>query len=243
MPAYSPENTPAQNLEALSENEYPGRVLVIGRVGPIAVQAYGLMGRSDDSRNRILVEEDAVVSTETFDRSKEVERPDLTIYDAMRRTGTSHIVSNGNQTSTVIEYLRAGRSFEDAVESRDHEDDKPNFTPRITGIIDIAPSEDRPAFALSLNGETDKKLFLYDAEDMESDTGLALQTYEHNVPKGEKLPSFAEEPFALPVYDTASAMAWTLWSNLNPENRVAVAAKTIDTRTNEVEYKVFNALT
>src|ERR1700722_19455710 len=115
MPIYSSENTPEENLAILAENSYPGRLLIIGFSGDIAVQAYAIEGRSDDSRNRVLIEENDIISTEIFDTTKPVGDPELTIYDAMRQVGNMHVVSNGNQTDRVARYLRSGKSFADAM--------------------------------------------------------------------------------------------------------------------------------
>lgn len=230
---YKPENSPEQNLEILANNPYPGRVLAQGFIGDVAVQACAIMGRSPDSRNRIYTEEDGIVSTEVFDKSKPAKDPALTIYDAMRRTGDFHVVSNGDQTSTAIQHLRAGSTFEDAMKSRRYEPDAPNFTPRITGFIDLRNlTAERVAAAgisvirkLPVSDLALHTFFNYynlSGFAQRSGGGRAVHTYQRN---DDPLPSFKEEPFSIPLRDNASEMARLLWNNLDKDNRVAVAAK------------------
>ena len=136
------EKQAQENLKALSENPYPGRGIVMGRsaVGDL-MQIYWVMGRSENSRNRVLLLDRAdgeeVVRTAAFDPLK-VEDPSLIIYNAMRQHGDFHIVSNGDQTDTVVQFLKEGNTVDEALASRSYEPDDPNFTPRITGIINDA---------------------------------------------------------------------------------------------------------
>jgi hypothetical protein len=242
---YPPENTPEQNLKELHDTPYPGRVIVVGFAGNVAVQAYAIMGRSEGSRNRRFVEEDNIVSTEVVNPDLSVGDPELTIYDAMRRVGNMHIVSNGSQTNTVVQYLRAGRLYEDAAYSLSYEPDQPHFTPRITGFTKIAGEQ--TAAGLSIVRAIDQPgLFMGKAPDRvstffgpveieemrERNIGYAIHTYSGDEGENGKLESFNEDPFAVPVDSAARssyAMAGMLWENLDPENRVAVVAKTIGT--------------
>lgn len=235
MSVYSPENSPEENLSILAENPYPGRLLVVGFAGDTAVQAYAVEGRSEGSRNRKLIEEDNIVGTEIADPSLPVGDPELTIYDAMRSIGDIHIVSNGNQTNRVVQYLRSGKAFKDAMKVTKREPDEPNFTPRITGFIDLNPGEGEPSIGLSVirksaNGHgsirrlyTDQSPELSQYSDMDN-VGYAVHTYKGNV---DPLPSYNEPPFIIPIQNTSYGMASMLWESLDPENRVAVAAKTI----------------
>ena len=123
--------------KALSENSYPGRGIVLGRSedGKKAVVGYFIMGRSENSRNRVFVEEPDGIRTEAFDPSKMVD-PSLIIYHPVRKVGDMLVVTNGDQTDTVADYLRAGKTFEDALRTRTFEPDGPNWTPRISGMVE-----------------------------------------------------------------------------------------------------------
>ena len=204
----------------------------MGFVDDIAVQAYAIGGRSDDSRNRILVLEDDIVSTESFNKSKMVSHPELTIYDALRCSGSTHIASNGDQTATAIQYLRSGRSFEEAMNSRSYEPDAPNFTPRISGFINTNANENGQKFGMSLvrkasdSNQTVRALYTENSPEiqLEQGVGYVLHTYLGN---DNPLPSFDEVPFPIPILANAQAMATMLWEHLSAETRVAVAVKTI----------------
>jgi IMP cyclohydrolase len=236
MAIYSPTNSPEQNLAVLNQTEYPGRLLVVGFAARTSILAYAVEGRSEGSRNRRLVVQDNVVSTEIVDPSLSVGDPELTIYDAMRRVDDIEIVSNGNQTDRVIRYVRSGMTFADAMEATDHEPDKPNFTPRITGFHHSDADDGEPYFGISVvsknpDGEGSvHKLYTDQSPEITLDdgsesVGYAVHTYQGD---GTPLPSFDEPPFKIPVLEGARDMAELLWENLNRENRVAVAVKTIN---------------
>ena len=238
MTVYSPDNSPEQNLDILANNSYPGRLIVIGFAGGLTIQAYGITGRSIGSRNRVLALQDNVVSTEIADHSQPVGDPELTIYDAMRRFGDTHVVSNGNQTDRVGQYIRSGGTFAGAMKATNRETDKPNYTPRITGFYQVDADEGEPYFGLSVirgnaNGHgsirrlyTDQSPELHLDPEVDENIGFGVQTYEEDRPTGVPLPSFSEAPFRIPVVDSAKGMVDMLWDNLG-ENRVAAVAKTI----------------
>lgn len=232
MPVYQTTNSPEQNLSLLAANPYPGRLLIMGFAGSgVAVQVYAIGGRSEDSRNRVLLLEDNIISTASYDKSKLVSHPELTIYDGMRRSGAAHIASNGDQTATIIQYLRSGQSFEEAMNSRTYEPDAPNFTPRISGFID-ATSGASSKFGLSLirkapdSPETIRMFYTENSPEicLEPGVGYGLHTYLGN---DDPLPSFDEPPFRLPLLADPEAMAHLIWKHLNADTRVAIAAKTI----------------
>lgn len=239
---YDPQNSPETNLKKLAANSYPGRLAAQGYAGGIAVQVCALMGRGFDSRNRIYVEQDGIVSTEVFDKSRPADKPELTIYDAMRRVNGLHVVSNGRQTNTIIEYLRAGRTIKEALESHTYEPDS-DCTPRITGFIDLdyAKGEMKPSGISVIRKVAVSDLpvrdFFPNVPNNSDELALrpsclwTVHTYRGD---GKPLPSFNEAPFALPVRDTAEEMAQLLWDNLNTENRVAVAAKMFTPGTQEI---------
>lgn len=240
----------AANFEELKANEYPGRGIVLGRtaVGD-AVQVYWVMGRSENSRNRLLVEEDDVVKTVPFDESK-VEDPSLIIYNAMRvlhrsEHGAYHIVSNGDQTDTVYDFLAKGQSAQEAVETRTYEPDAPNYTPRITGLtaaFDNSNQDNDTTFWITLRGRLDphtiQKRFRVNLRD-EADNGIGhcLHTYEGN---GDPLPAFRHAPYPVPVGEGAKDTAEMFWDALNREHRVALATKVIDRQSGDITYSIIN---
>lgn len=248
---YNIHHTPEQNLEILAENYYPGRFLAVGFCpNGDAAQLYAIGGRSEGSKNRVLVEEDNIVSTEVFDPNKSVGDPTLTIYDAMRRYRDVHVVSNGDQTSTAIQYMRCGKTFFEAMESRDYEPDSPNYTPRISGFIDMHSNEEsKPVMGISVIRKVAvsdlaiRNTFSETAESpeeklqLENGLGYAVHTY---LGDGKPLPSYDEAPFTIPIQRDAKENAEMLWENLNPETRVAVVAKTISAATLESEFHIIN---
>lgn len=234
------------NLEALSENPYPGRGIVLGLNGrgDEAQQAYWVMGRSENSRNRILAIEDDVVRTEPHDPAK-VEDPSLIIYNAMRSHGDVHIVSNGSQTDTFIGYLEEGRAFEEALEELTYEPDAPNYTPRISGFVELLKERQTRAGLsiirkVAVSGLPVRNYFEFDAGFLGSTAGVGacVHTYRGD---GDPLPSFKEPPYGLPMGETIDETAHTLWENLNPDNRVAIVVKGIHLATGDTLYKIINA--
>lgn len=223
----------AGNLQRqLRENRYPGRGLVLGRSadGAAWLQVYWIMGRSENSRNRRFVAEGTTLRTEAVDASKVVDAR-LIIYEAMLELPDVYVVGNGDQTRTVVETLAAGGTFEEALAGREREDDAPNYTPRISGLIDLrghthgAP----PVLALSILRASDA-----DATETDRTTvrpaspppglGLGLTTYTGD---GDPLPPFRGDPLWLPLQGGAGHVLATYWEALDGENRVALAVKTI----------------
>ncbi len=252
MAVCSPNNTPEQNLEILKADLYPGRMILQGIAGGVVIQASLIEGRSFDSGNRFYDEQDDIISTEVFDKSKPAKHPHLTIYDAQRRYGSVHIVSNGDQTSTAIQYLRSGRTFEEAMKSREYEDDEPNYTPRISGFMDLDPKDGQPRFGMSLirrmptaaatQHYTKRDFWTEESPEISlvSGVGYALQTYQNAQDEGQ-LPSFEGAPYPLPIDDTAEGTARLLFENLRQRNFVALAVKAIDAEGN-IEFKRINKL-
>jgi len=215
----------------LAGNPYPGRGLVLGRSedGEAWLQLYWIMGRSANSRNRVFVAEGATLRTEPFDAAS-VEDPSLILYDAMLELERVYLVSNGDQTRTLADALALGGSFEDALASREREPDAPNYTPRISGMIDLRRGE--AAFALSLlkanradPARTDRTTFRPAAPP--PGFGLGLTTYRGD---GSPLPPFEGEPLWLPVAGAPGALLDRYWEGLAPANRVALALKWIPLR-------------
>jgi hypothetical protein len=184
------------------------------------------MGRSANSRNRVFVSDGATLRTEPFDASA-VEDPSLILYDAMLELERAYVVSNGDQTRTIVEALARGGSFEAALATREREPDAPNFTPRISGLIDLRGAE--PAFALSIlkanradPERTDRITFR--PAPPPAGFGLGLTTYQGD---GSPLPSFEGEPLWLPLGGPPEALLERYWNALDCENRVSLALKRI----------------
>ena len=238
-------------LDELGENPYPGRGLVQGlnRRGDMLLQAYWVMGRSDNSRNRVLAVEDDVVRTEPFDPAK-VEDPSLIIYNAMRTfydEHTCHVVSNGNQTDTVIEGFASGQSFATSLESRTYEPDAPNYTPRITGIIVPYNRQspeglaERGVSVIRKSSDGDEPLHEYfrdvvTAED--AGIGECVHTY---LGDGDPLPSFNRGPFTVLTGEDLIDTAEMYWDKLDKDNRVALVVKGIHLATGNTDFYVVNA--
>jgi IMP cyclohydrolase len=229
------------NLKALRRNPYPGRGIVIG-LTPDArrlVQLYWIMGRSENSRNRIFVQEGDSIRTAPHDPSK-VKDPSLVIYYCVRTLGRRHVVSNGDQTDTIVEALRQGRSFQDALFTRTFEPDAPDLTPRIAGLVDL--DDARHAYALAILKSVDaagqcsvRQFFYYQAAT--PGLGHCVTTYKGD---GAPLPPFEGEPRVLPLDDDIDRLAATYWAALNADNRVSLLAKTIERATGRSTVRIVN---
>ncbi|WP_135557387.1 IMP cyclohydrolase [Paenibacillus cymbidii] len=232
------------SLERLASNAYPGRGIVIGLTpdGTRLVQVYWIMGRSENSRNRIFVREDnGFVRTEAADPAK-LSDPSLIIYYPVRHTGRSHIVTNGDQTDTIHEALTAGGTFEDALTTRTYEPDAPNYTPRISGLVELG--NEHCAYKLSIlkslhNDPVQTQRHFFHYEHGIPGFGHLIHTYQGD---GSPLPSFAGEPVLVPLHDTIEANVETYWSRLNEENRISLLVKTIDRQSGAADIRIVNKL-
>lgn len=213
----------------LNNNPYPGRGLVIGRAEDGGyLMVYWIMGRSAHSRNRRLVADGSSLRTEPVDPSQ-VRDPSLIIYEAMLELSQQHILSNGDQTRTVYEYLSRGQDFDAALATREREPDAPNYTPRITGLLDLRGAA--PRITLSLlkaapldAAQTDR--FTYRPAPPPPGYGFGLTTY---LGDGSPLPSFTGDPLLLPCLGTAEEVVGRYYDALHADNRIAVAVKHIST--------------
>lgn len=227
----------AVNESALKDNSYPGRGIVMGvnSAGTHFVQVYWLMGRSDNSRNRILELKDNIVRAKAFDESK-VEDPSLIIYDAMIEIDGNHVVSNGDQTTTIVEYLAQNKTFEVALDTRDYEPDAPNFTPRISGMY--SPDQSVKISLINKHKDhTDRKTFNLTVADLEHGSGYCIHTYKSD---GDPLPSFDLAPFPVSLADSGKENAEKFWDLLNPENRISLVVKSIPFEGGEPEFHIIN---
>ncbi len=214
----------------LASNPYPGRGIVLGKAENKAVIAYFIMGRSENSRNRVFVEEADGVRTKAFDESK-MKDPSLIIYYPYRRVGDVHIITNGDQTDTIYEHLKAGKTMTDALRTRTYEPDGPNFTPRISGLI-----EGNRAILSILKKDsegTNRNFFEYDLQEGEC---RVIHTYQANE---EPLPSFFGEPRKFALSGNAKEIADMIWTSLDEDNKVSLLVKTISD-SGEIETVIVN---
>ena len=227
--------------QELQENAYPGRGIVLGRSedGTKAVAAYFIMGRSENSRNRIFVEEGEGIRTQAYDPSKLTD-PSLIIYAPVRVLGHRTIVTNGDQTDTVYEGMEKGLTFEQSLRSREFEPDAPNYTPRISGLMEL--ENGRYSYSLSNlksnNGDPaccNRYTFSY--ENCAAGEGHFIHTYLHD---GNPLPSFEGEPKLVAIPDDMEKFTNMLWNNLNPENKVSLFVRYIDIATGKYETVIKN---
>ena len=225
----------------LQENSYPGRGIIIGRSadGKKAVTAYFIMGRSENSRNRVFVEDGEGIRTQAFDESKLTD-PSLIIYAPVRVLGNKTIVTNGDQTDTIYEGMDRQMTFEQSLRSREFEPDAPNYTPRISGIMHVEGGKFNYAMSIlkSRNGDPGsccRYTFAY--ENAVPGEGHFIHTYMHD---GNPLPSFEGEPKHIAIPDDMDAFADTLWSSLNEDNKVSLFVRYIDIATGTYESKIIN---
>lgn len=225
---------------SLKSNTYPGRGIVIGksRDGKKAVTAYFIMGRSENSRNRIFIEkEDESVITYPFDESK-VEDPSLIIYSAIRKTGKKLIVTNGDQTDTIYDFLVQGQTFESALETRRFEPDGPNFTPRISGLLDFS---DGFTYKMSIlkSGDAEGSVCNRYTFNYTPVNGLGHFIHTYNC-DGNPIPTFTGEPERVQIPDDIDEFCDTVWSSLNESNKISLYVRYIDIETGETENRLVN---
>ena len=226
--------------QRLDGNTYPGRGIVIGKSadGKSAVTAYFIMGRSANSRNRIFTEKDGAVYTEPFDASK-VEDPSLIIYAALRQYENNLIVTNGNQTDTVYEGLAAGKSFDDALATREFEPDGPNWTPRISGMLTFDNGDFTYKMSILKSGDAEGSFcnrfgFHYMPK---AGLGHFIHTY---VCDGNPIPTFQGEPERVAIPDDIDAFTESLWNALNENNKISLYVRYVDLETGEKENRLIN---
>ncbi|MBQ3545870.1 MAG: IMP cyclohydrolase [Lachnospiraceae bacterium] len=225
----------------LKENAYPGRGIIIGKTpdGTKAVTAYFIMGRSENSRNRVFVTEGEGIRTEAFDPSK-LSDPSLIIYAPVRVLGNNTIVTNGDQTDTIYDLMNKQYTFEQALRTREFEPDEPNYTPRISGIMNVTKGKYDYAMSIlkSNNGnpsQCNRYTFTYD--NPVNGEGHFIHTYKCD---GNPLPSFEGEPKLVGIKDDMNEFANDLWTSLNEDNKVSLFVRYIDIETGKYETLIFN---
>ncbi|EID84572.1 IMP cyclohydrolase-like protein [Treponema sp. JC4] len=228
---------------------YPGRGIVAGLSadGKFAVSAYWTMGRSAGSRNRIFVVEDEngseVVRTKAFDPSLIAGDPSLIIYAAVRQLGNKTIVTNGDQTDTIFDGMKKGLSFEQSLLSRKYEHDAPNYTPRISSLLDVEGGKLRYALSILKSDEGNPDCTLrqtFDYDNPAAGEGRYIHTYQGD---GNPLPSFSGEPVKVSIDAKGgdlNAFADKLWASLNEDNKVSLFVRFIEIATGKYEEKIIN---
>ena len=228
---------------SLRENSYPGRGIVVGRSddGKYAVTAYFIMGRSANSRNRVFVEvpEDNGIETLPFD-VKKLEDPSLIIYHPVRVDGHTTIVTNGDQTDTIRNGLDKGFTFEQSLRSRTFEPDAPNFTPRISAVLNVhcGKYDYQMSIIKSEDGTEERPIHCtYSYSNPLPGEGHFIHTYAHD---GNPLPSFTGEPERVKISGDIDDFALVIWDSLNRDNRVSLFVRYIDIETGAAESRIIN---
>jgi IMP cyclohydrolase len=223
----SSTQTATDNFERhLAGNSYPGRGIVLGRSTKNTwIQIYWIMGRSDNSRNRVLVEENGTLRTEAADPEK-MDDPSLVIYTAMHRVKEQYIVTNGAQTDALFACLLQEGEFVDSLLPWSHEPDAPNFTPRISGCTDISEGSNWLSIikANSSDGRSSEHHFFHYA-DIPEGFGYAITTYQGD---GKPIPPYEGTPLLMPLQGDGEAIARTYWDALDRDNRIGLAVRTIE---------------
>lgn len=227
--------------QELQRNAYPGRGIILGKSadGTKAAAVYFIMGRSENSRNRVFVEDGEGIRTQAFDPSKMTD-PSLIIYAPVRVLGNKTIVTNGDQTDTIYEKMDKQMTFEQSLRTREFEPDAPNYTPRISGIMHIENGSYNYAMSIlkSNNGNPDScNRYTFAYENPAAGEGHFIHTYMGD---GNPLPSFEGEPKLVAIPDDIDTFADLLWQNLNEDNKVSLFVRYIDIATGKYTSKIIN---
>ncbi len=208
--------------DILSDNTYPGRGIIIGKTSDAecAAIAYFIMGRSENSRNRVFTENGDDVTIYPFDSSK-VSDPSLIIYSPIRKYENKLIVTNGDQTDTVYDYIKNGKSFEEALRTRCFEPDAPNFTPRISGILEFSDGDFSYKMSILKSADASGSAcnrYTFDYSPV-CGVGHFLHTYNHD---GNPIPTFTGEPERITVPNDIDTFTDMIWNNLNEGNKISL---------------------
>ena len=227
--------------QELQRNAYPGRGIILGKSadGTKAAAAYFIMGRSENSRNRVFVEDGEGIRTQAFDPSKMTD-PSLIIYAPVRVLGNKTIVTNGDQTDTIYEKMDKQMTFEQSLRTWEFVPDAPNYTPRISGIMHIENGSYNYAMSIlkSNNGNPDScNRYTFAYENPAAGEGHFIHTYMGD---GNPLPSFEGEPKLVAIPDDIDTFADLLWQNLNEDNKVSLFVRYIDIATGKYTSKIIN---
>ena len=226
-------------IKELTRDPYVGRGIIAGlsEDGRSAVAAYFIMGRSANSRNRVFAEHGGAVFTEPFDASK-VEDPSLIIYAAVREIGRKLIVTNGDQTDTIVEGIRLGSDFSGALRTREFEPDAPNLTPRISAELDFSDGFNYKMSILKSEDEKGSQCARYTFEYAPiAGLGHFIHTY---VGDGNPLPTFQGEPERVAIPNSVEEFSRDIWESLNEDNKISLFVRYTDIRTGGVNQKIIN---
>ena len=231
--------TPAIS-QVIKDNNYVGRGIVLGKTpdGKKAATAYFIMGRSENSRNRIFREEGDAVTIYPFDESK-VEDPSLIIYSPVRVYENKMIVTNGEQTDTIYDGLAAGKCFRQSLKTREFEPDRPNWTPRISGMITFGEGDFTYEMSILKSGDAEGTCcsrFTYDYCAL-AGTGHLIHTYMGD---GNPLPTFQGEPRRIAIPNDIDELKDEIWNNLNEDNKISIYLRYVDLETGEWESRMIN---
>ena len=224
-------------MKELAENTYPGRGIVLGKSddGKHMVIAYFIMGRSENSRNRIFETTEDGIRTKAYDESKMTD-PSLIIYAPVRVFGDQTVVTNGDQTDTIVEYLKNGKTPEEALRTRTFEPDEPNYTPRISGVV--TGSNYQLSILKSADGDPNSvHRYFFEYSNVKSGEGHFIHTYRCD---GNPIPSFEGEPTLVTISGDIDTFCENVWQNLNSDNKVSLFIRFIDLDTNESETRIIN---
>lgn len=228
--------------DKLKSNSYPGRGIVVGKSADskYAVVAYFIMGRSVNSRNRVFVTDGDGIRTQAFDPSKLTD-PSLIIYSPVRVLGDYTIATNGDQTDTIYDGMKDGKTFEQSLRIRKFEPDEPNYTPRISTVINTA-DKDSFGFTISIlkSNEGDPsstQRFTYDYETPKLGEGFFIHTYMGD---GNPLPTFSGEPEKVEISGSIDEFTNLIWNSLNEDNKVSLFVRYIDLDTKKTETRILN---
>ncbi len=225
----------------LKNNAYPGRGIILGRSddSTSAVAAYFIMGRSENSRNRVFVEDDDGIRTQAFDPSKMVD-PSLIIYAPVRVLNDVTIVTNGDQTDTIYDNLKMGKTFEQSLREREFEPDVPNYTPRISGIIDRTGGQFSYSLSILKSADGDPSAcnrFTFSYNNPLVGVGHFIHTY---IGDGNPLPSFEGEPKTIAIGGDIDTFGNMLWNSLNNDNKVSLFVRYIDLSSGATQTRIYN---
>ncbi|MCL2513634.1 MAG: IMP cyclohydrolase [Oscillospiraceae bacterium] len=227
-------------FDLLSKNSYPGRGIIVGKSydGIYAVIAYFIMGRSENSRNRVFLTDGDGIITAPFDKSKMTE-PSLVIYTPVKNIDDKIIVTNGDQTDTIYEFLQKGQGFEDALNTRTFEPDPPILTPRISALLDF---ENGFSYKMGILKSCDEQgggcnRFYYNYSKAVSGTGHFIHTYMSD---GNPLPTFEGEPVKISLIDDIDDYTNMLWKSLNYENKVSLFVRYVNLKSKNSVTKIIN---
>ena len=226
--------------ELIKDNTYVGRGIVIGKTadGKKAATAYFIMGRSENSRNRVFVEKGDEVIIYPFDESK-VEDPSLIIYSPIKVIDNKLIVTNGDQTDTIYDFIKDGKCFTSALKTREFEPDSPNFTPRISGMITFGEGDF--TYKMSILKSADEKgsacnRYTFDYSPIKG-LGHFIHTYNHD---GNPIPTFTGEPERVEIPNDIDEFTQKIWNNLNEDNKISIYVRYVDLETGAIENRMIN---